>query len=39
MRFDPQSLHTTEGIAYAATGLLLVGFLLALALILRRKHG
>ena len=39
MRFDPQSLHTTEGIAYAATGLLLVGFLLALALSLRRKHG
>lgn len=27
MSFDPQSLHTTEGIAYAALALLLVGVL------------
>ena len=38
MCFDPQSLHTTEGIAYAATGLLFVGFLLALGLGMRHKR-
>ena len=30
MRFDPQSLHTTEAIAYGALALLLVGLLAAL---------
>ena len=38
MRFDPQSLHTTEGIAYAATGLLFAGFLLAALFSYRRRQ-
>lgn len=38
MRFDPQSLHTTEGIAYTATGLLFAGFLLAAIFSYRRRQ-
>ena len=38
MRFDPKSLHVTETVAYAATGLLIVGFALALVLDKRRRR-
>lgn len=41
MRFDPQSLHTTEAVAWAAWGLLallLVGLLMRSALRYRAKH-
>ena len=39
MRFDPQSLHVTEGIAYAGLSLLAVGALAALGLgIVHRKR-
>ena len=37
MRFDPQSLHITEGIAYGAMALLLVGVII-LILIYRKKY-
>ena len=36
MRFDPQSLHVTEGIAYGALALLIIG-VAAVALIARKK--
>ena len=36
MRFDPQSLHVTEGIAYGALALLVIG-IAAVALIARKK--
>ena len=36
MRFDPQSLHVTEGIAYGALALLVIG-VAAVALIARKK--
>ena len=36
MRFDPQSLHITEGIAYGALALLIIG-VAAIALIARKK--
>ena len=32
MRFDPQSLHVTEGIAYAGLSLLAIGALTAVGL-------
>ena len=38
MRFDPQSLHVTEGIAYAGLSLLAVGALAAIGLGIRRKR-
>lgn len=38
MRFDPQSLHITEGIAYGAMALLLVGVII-LIWIYRKKYG
>lgn len=38
MRFDPQSLHITEGIAYGAMALLLVGVII-LVWINRKKYG
>ena len=38
MRFDPQSLHITEGIAYGAMALLLVGVII-LVCINRKKYG
>ncbi len=38
MRFDPQSLHVTEGIAYAGLSLLAVGALAAVGLGLRRRR-
>ena len=38
MRFDPQSLHITEGIAYGALALLLVGVII-LVWINRKKYG
>lgn len=37
MRFDPQSLHVTEGIAYGALALLVIG-VAAVALIARKKR-
>ena len=37
MRFDPQSLHVTEGIAYAGLSLLGVGVLAAIGLGLRKR--
>ena len=37
MRFDPQSLHVTEGIAYGALALLIIG-VAAVALIARKKR-
>ena len=37
MRFDPQSLHITEGIAYGAMALLLVGVII-LIWIYRKKY-
>ena len=36
MRFDPKSLHVTEGIAYGALALLVIG-IAAVALIARKK--
>ena len=36
MRFDPQSLYVTEGIAYGALALLVIG-VAAVALIARKK--
>lgn len=38
MRFDPQSLHVTEGIAYGAIALLLIGVII-LVWINRKKYG
>ena len=38
MRFDPQSLHVTEGIAYGAMALLLIGVII-LVWINRKKYG
>ena len=38
MRFDPQSLHVTEGIAYAGLSLLAVGALAALGLGIWRRR-
>ena len=38
MRFDPQSLHVTEGVAYAGLSLLAVGALAAIGLGIRRKR-
>ena len=38
MRFDPQSLHVTEGIAYAGLSLLAVGALAAIGLGIRRRR-
>ena len=37
MRFDPLSLHVTEGIAYAGLGLLGAGLLALLASVMPRK--
>ena len=37
MRFDPKSLHVTEGIAYAALALLIIG-VMAAVLIARKKY-
>lgn len=37
MRFDPKSLHVTEGIAYGALALLIIG-VAAVALIARKKR-
>lgn len=37
MRFDPKSLHVTEGIAYGALALLIIG-VVAVALIARKKR-
>ena len=39
MRFDPQSLHVTEGIAYAGLSLLAVGALAAIGLGIWRRRG
>ena len=38
MRFDPQSLHVTEGIAYAGLSLLAVGALAAVGLGVWRRR-
>ena len=38
MRFDPQSLHVTEGIAYAALGLLLLGALVFVARLVAKRR-
>ena len=38
MRFDPQSLHVTEGIAYAGLSLLAVGALAAVGLGIWRRR-
>ena len=38
MHFDPQSLHVTEGIAYAGLSLLAVGALAAVGLGIRRRR-
>ena len=38
MRFDPQSLHVTEGIAYTALGLIVLGALIAVWKRIRRKQ-
>jgi uncharacterized membrane protein YfhO len=35
--FDPQSLHITETIAYTALTLLLIGFIVAIVLLLRKE--
>ena len=37
MRFDPTSLHVTEGIAYGALALLVIGIIVAV-LIAKRKY-
>jgi len=37
MRFDPKSLHVTEGIAYAALGLIVIG-IMVLVIIYRKKN-
>ncbi|MDR0988284.1 MAG: YfhO family protein [Prevotellaceae bacterium] len=39
MRFDPQSLHITEGIAYTGLGILLLGLLAILLIQQRKKRG
>ncbi len=38
MRFDPKSLHVTEGIAYAALGLLVVGAVAGIRLIMKNEE-
>ncbi|MBR6539860.1 MAG: YfhO family protein [Bacteroides sp.] len=38
MKFDPQSLHLTEGIAYGALVLLLIGIIAAIGLTYKKKN-
>ena len=37
LKFDPQSLHTTEALAYAALAIMILAFAAAVAISLRRK--
>ena len=37
MRFDPQSLHVTEGIAYGALILLLIGVIAVIGIYYKKK--
>ncbi len=39
MKFDPQSLHTTETVAYAALAVMLLALVAAVAVSVRRKKG
>ena len=39
LKFDPQSLHTTEAVAYAALAVMLLALAAAVAVSLRRKKG
>lgn len=38
MKFDPKSLHTTEGIAYTGLVLLIIGAAIIIVMELRKKH-
>ena len=38
MKFDPKSLHATEGIAYAGLALLIVGAIIVIVIGIRKKH-
>ena len=39
LKFDPQSLHTTEAVAYAALAVMLLALVMAVVVSLRRKKG
>lgn len=39
LKFDPQSLHTTEAVAYAALAVMLLALVAAVAVSVRRKKG
>lgn len=38
MKFDPKSLHTTEGIAYTGLALLIIGAVIVIVMGVRKKH-